>query len=360
MTEREQNRSEQATPFKLAEARKQGQVAKSLEFNSLLIVGALLMVLLVAGGGIARRLAAVCSWLLSNAAVLRLESGGDTVWLGRLLAEVCGIVAPLAVVSIIVSILANLLQTGPIFTFAPLKPKFERLNPVSGFKRVFSRKMLFEACKTLVKLGLFATVLWKFLAGVWPGPQSADAEAGQQTAWLAATVAALLLRLGLVLLLAGCVDFAYVRWQFHRQMMMSRRELKEEIKRREGDPLIRAKIRELQRENLKQARSLGRVPEADVLITNPQHLAIALRYVRGEMRAPEIIAKGAESWAEQMKDLARRHRIPIFERRQLARHLFKRAQIGHAIPTDSFVDVARIYLEVEAAKARAARYEVAR
>jgi flagellar biosynthetic protein FlhB len=189
---------------------------------------------------------------------------------------------------------------------------------------------------------------------------AADPDPWAQATWIAAATASLLFRLGLVLLFAGIVDFAYVRWQFRKQMMMSHREIREEVKRREGDPLIRAKIRELQRENLKQARSLGRVPEADVLITNPEHLAIALKYVRGEMSAPHVIAKGAESWAMEMRTLANRHGIPIFERKTLARHLFKRTQIDQAVPADAFLDVARIYAEVEAQRRRAARYEVAR
>jgi flagellar biosynthetic protein FlhB len=161
-------------------------------------------------------------------------------------------------------------------------------------------------------------------------------------------------------LLIGLLDLIYTRWQFGKQMMMSRREMKEESKRREGDPHVRAKLRELQRENLKQARSLSRVPEADVLITNPEHFAIALKYVRGAMTAPQVIAKGADQWAVDMKAIARAHGVPLYERRKLARSLFRQARLDQPIPSDSFVDVARIYADVDAARRRAARYEVAR
>jgi flagellar biosynthetic protein FlhB len=259
------------------------------------------------------------------------------------------------------AVLATLLQTGPVFTFAPLKPKFERINPVAGLKRVFNKRVLFEGFKTCLKLGLFAAILYGFFAGVWPLlPAAASADTSVQVGFLAATGGALLFRLGLALLIIGVLDLAYVRWQFAKQMMMSRRELKEEIKRREGDPLVRQKLRELQRENLKQARSLGRVPEADVLITNPEHLAIALRYVSGEMSAPHVIAKGADAWAVEMKAIARRHDIPAFERRSLARQLFRSTQLDRPIPFEAFVDVARVYAEAASERARTARHVVRR
>ena len=360
MAEQEQNRSEPATPFKLAEAQKNGQVAKSLDFNSFVVVGAALLVLLTSAGELAAKLCRLCAQLFQSAGRLRLESVADAAWLGDLIAAGLTIIAPFAVAGAVFAILGNLLQTGPVFSLVPLRPKFERLNPVTGLKRVFTRKMLFELVKTVLKLGLFGSILYIFGKGLLPAlPAVAVEDPRTQAAWLAASVGALLFRLGFALLVAGLVDLAFVRWQFGKQMMMSRRELKEEMKRREGDPQIRAKIRELQRENLKQARSLGRVPEADVLITNPDHFAIALRYVRGEMNAPCVIAKGTDAWAVDMKALARRHGIPVFERRSLARLLFRRAQIDQAIPTEAYVEVARIYADVEAGKRRAMRYEVA-
>jgi flagellar biosynthetic protein FlhB len=134
--------------------------------------------------------------------------------------------------------------------------------------------------------------------------------------------------------------------------------MKEEVKRREGDPLIRQKIRELQRENAKQARSMSRLPEADVLITNPTHFAVALRYARNEMDAPVVIAKGADNWAAEMRKLARTHSVPILERRRLARELFAKGRIDQPIPFESFVEVARVYAELARMRAQAGRYEV--
>ncbi len=361
MAEQEQNRTENATPFKLAEARKQGQVAKSLDFNSFVVVCGVLLVLVISGGTIAVRFADLSAWLMRTAGELRFEGPGEAGWLGGVLMAVASIIAPLILFAAVFAALANLIQTGPVFSFVPLKPKFERINPVAGFKRIFSKRMLFEVFKTLVKLGLFSALLYGFFVAAWPGITGAAFEGVQgQVSAFARNTGALLLRLGLALLVVALLDLAYTRWQFGKQMMMSRRELKEEVKRREGDPLIRAKIRELQRENLKQARSLGRVPEADVLITNPEHFAVALRYARGEMAAPHVIAKGADAWALEMRAIARQHGVPVYERRKLARHLFRRGQLDQPIPPDAFLDVARTYADLEAQRRRAGRYEVGR
>ncbi len=361
MAEQEQHRPEPATPYKLAEARKQGQVAKSMDFNACVTVCALLAVVVARGGSISAQLADLSVALFQASGSARLEQPGDVAWLGQLLLASLDVIAPFVLIAVLAGILANLVQIGPVFSLTPLQPKFERIHPVEGFKRVFSKRMLFEAFKTGLKLVLFGTILYGFVLGMWPGlPAIATADSGTRLSWLAAEGQSLLFRLGLALLLIGLLDLIYTRWQFGKQMMMSRREMKEESKRREGDPHVRAKLRELQRENLKQARSLSRVPEADVLITNPEHFAIALKYVRGAMTAPQVIAKGADRWAVDMKAIARAHGVPLYERRALARSLFRHALLDQPIPSDSFVDVARIYADVDAARRRAARYEVAR
>lgn len=360
MAEQEQNRSEPATPFKLEDAKKQGQVAKSLDVNSFAIICALLLALIAIGASTVTKLAELESTLFAVAGSIELSSIGTAIaWFGQLMMAFLGIILPFAAIGVVFAILANLLQTGPIFTFVPLKPKFERINPVAGFKRVFNKKMLFEGVKTFLKLCLFGTIACSFLIGALPSlPAVAVGEVGVQTNWLASHATGLLFRLGLAMLVIALLDVAWVRWSFRKQMMMSRRELKEETKRREGDPLIRAKLRELQRENLKRAKSMGRVPDSDVLITNPQHLAIALKYVRGEMSAPHIVAKGMDAWAADMRAIAHKNRIPVIQRRSLARELYRRGQLDRPIPSHTFVDVARVYVEAEAERRARERAEV--
>jgi flagellar biosynthesis protein FlhB len=347
MHEQEQNRTEQASPFKLEEAKKRGQVAKSLDFNTLLVVCGLLAALAIWSGGSWAALCRLCAQLFGLAAQLQIDSHTFPMIAAAITREGLALVLPFASVGMGFAAVANLVQTGPIFSAEPIKPKFERLNPVAGFKRVYNKRLFFEALKSVVKLVFFGLIAYTFFMTLWPSmPALATRDAAEQLQWLGSTGLALLFRLGLALIVVGLLDLVFTRWQYSRQMMMSRREMKEEVKRREGDPQLRARIRQLQRENLKQARSVSRVRDADVLITNPEHFAVALRYERGSMDAPLVIAKGTDWWAIRMRALAGRHSVPVFERRRLARLLFKRVHIDQQIPAECFVDVARVYAEL--------------
>lgn len=361
MQEQEQNRTEPATEFKLKEARKRGQIAKSTDFNILVIVCGLLAAIAIWGQAQWTRLCDLCARLFAGAATLHVDREGAAQLAGSIAQEALATILPFVAVGFAFAIVANVVQTGAILSGEPIKPKFERLNPVAGLKRLFNKRVLFEALKSVLKLGFFAAIAYGFFVSLWPGlPAISAGGLDAQVEWLGSSAVGLLFRLGLALAVVGLLDLLYVRWSYSREMMMSRRELKEEVKRREGDPQIRARIRELQRENLKQARSMSRVPEADVLITNPQHLAVALRYDRLSMSAPIVLAKGAEGWAAEMRSIAARRGIPRFENRQLARLLFRRAQLDQPIPPESFLDVARVYAELGKRERAVASYEVAR
>jgi len=244
---------------------------------------------------------------------------------------------------VLAALVANLVQTGPVFSAFPLKRDCNRINPATGFKRVFSLKTLVEAGKTLVKLAAFAGVAWLALAAELPRLlTSVEVQPRAYFGLLMGEITGLMFKLLLVLLLLALADLAYSRWDYGRTMRMSRREMKEEVKRREGDPHVRARIRELQREAAKRAKSVKRLPEADVLITNPTHFAVALRYRREEHPAPQLIAKGAGELAARMKRLARRHGVPVVEDRPLARHLFLRGALDAPIGAAEYPRVARI------------------
>jgi flagellar biosynthesis protein FlhB len=357
MQEQEQDRTEQATPFKLEESKKHGDVARSADFNSFALVAGLLVLLLGAGAG---------AWgsLCRTSQMLLAEAGSDDplALLGQFGREWLSVVLPFGVAGAVVAVAANLIQTGVVFSFKPLVPRFERINPVSGFRRLFSRRLLIETLKSVLKVILLGGVTYAFFVSLRPALlANIGALPGRQLEFLSDRGEALLLRLGFALLVVGLIDWGLVKAQFRRRMMMSRRELKEESRRREGDTHIKARIRELQRENLKQSRSLGRIPDSDVLITNPDHVAVALQYVRGEMAAPCVIAKGSGMWVDRMRTLARRHAVPIVERRPLARQLFKHGAIDRPIPVEAYVEVARLYAEIRADRGqRTGRYEVSR
>ena len=355
MAEQDQEKSEQATPFKLEEARRKGQVFKSLDVNSLFMIAGGLGLLAIGGTRFLTDTLLLQRRILEQAPTLSFEIAEFMMWCGSMLSALAFILAPFFLTVLVVSVLSNLVQTGPIFTFFPLKPDPKRINPVQGFKRVFSKRMLFEAAKTLIKLSLIATVAYFVIIGMLPGllamPQI-DPKGYPPV--LIDAILSLTFKLALVLLLVAILDFAYTRWDFGKKMRMSRRELKEEVKRREGDPHVRAKIKELQREAAKRSKSLGRVPDADVLITNPTHFAVALQYDRESMRAPRLIAKGSGDIVEKMKAVARRSGVPVIERPPLARQLFREVDIDQPISEGVYEPVARVYAEIYASRSPSA------
>jgi flagellar biosynthetic protein FlhB len=221
---------------------------------------------------------------------------------------------------VLAAIVGNMMQTGAILSMEPAKPDFDRLNPVNGFKKVFSMRALFDGARAIVKLALLSLVVWHALERLVPEffLLAALPPAGMAR-MIVDAAASTGLKVGLILGLIAMADYAFVRREFHKKMRMSRRELKDENKNREGDPRIRARLRELRREALRRSMAVSRTKEADVLLTNPTHLAVALRYVHGEMQAPQLIAKGAGSLAAKMREIAARHRIPVVQNPPLAR-----------------------------------------
>lgn len=359
MAEQEKNRTEQATPFKLEEAKRRGQVAKSLEFNSFFVIGGLLGILYMWGTGFVQNGLRHARHTFEQAGDMLFDIPHLMAYFRTIVMDTGSLVAPFIAMAVIVAVGANMVQTGPIFTAFPLKPDIQRINPVAGFKRIFSLKMVFEAIKSIIKLALFGMTAYIIISALLPtliGLMHTDPKG--YAPLLMDYSASLLFKLAMMLLIVAALDIAYTRWDHSKKMMMSRREVKEEVKRREGDPLLRAKLRELQKEAVKRAKSASRVPEADVLITNPTHYAIALRYERGRMHAPVILGKGSGELALHMRRLAERHGVPVFERRALARRLFTEGDIDAPVPGDLYEQVARVYADLYAHHPAAVRVEV--
>lgn len=343
MAEQEQNRSETATPFKLKEAKKRGQVAKSLEVNSLLVVMGFLAAIYIWGSHMIQQQLNIERMIFSQAHLIDFDNSHLLAWFETVFLAVVHAFSPLVMTLIVVMVASNLLQTGPIFTFFPLKPDFQRINPVAGFKRVFSLRMLFEGLKSIIKLLLFGAVLYAAISSLIPKLLGLmDADPHGYPLHLMDVVSRLIFKLGMAILAVAILDLIYTRWDFANKMKMSRRELKEEVRRREGDPEIRARIRALRKEAAKRGKALQRVPEADVLITNPTHLAVALLYKRGEMSAPQVIAKGSGELAQNMKRVARKHHVPVVENKDLARRLFRQVEIEAAVPESLYPPIAQL------------------
>lgn len=341
--QQEQDRTEPASPHKLREAHKRGQVAKSLEINSFLLLGVVLMVTYFMGEDFIAEQLHLSKVLLSEAVHLDLDEKTVLGLFKYTFTFLLSALSPLVAAIMLVGILANMLQTGPVFSFHPLKPDLNRLNPVNGFKRIFSKKLLFESVKTIVKMSLFGVILYFAIVSLLPklfalidtSPQAYPIllmEHGRSLAY----------KLLLAIVLIALLDLVYSRWDFGQQMRMSRRELKEEVKRREGDPQIRARRRQLQKEAVNRAGAMKRVPDADVLITNPTHLSVAIQYDRDTSRAPIVVAKGAGELAAKMREIARQHSVPKVENKTLARALFLNVNLDEAVPESLYPTVAKI------------------
>jgi flagellar biosynthetic protein FlhB len=268
-----------------------------------------------------------------------------------MLRETLILAAPFFGTLLVASLLGTVLQSGCVLSVEPLKMDWNRINPVAGFKRVFSMRTLFYGARSVLKLVLLGGVLYLALRSLAPQFIALSSLPARDTLrTLLGDFASLGLKLALALAVIALLDLLYTRREFARQMRMSRRELKDEIKHREGDPRIRARLRELRRELLKRAMGLQRTKTADVLVTNPTHVAVALKYVHGEMESPQLVAKGAGFVAAAMRRIASRHGVPIVQNPALARSLFRELQVDGHVPPAFYAQVARIIVWVFAAR----------
>lgn len=339
-----QERTEQPTPFKLKDAKDKGQVSKSTEVNSLFALGSVLFLSYLVGDQIVKNQLLLSQKLLGYNPNAIGTSSGILLLFEQIKDSLLQTYWPLIFLIVFISIISNLVQTGPIFSFHPLKPDPQRLNPIKGFKKIFSKRMIYEFIKTTVKLILFATIAYTSIAGMLTVLLNlTDIQPEAYPLKLVIISQGLGAKLLLVVLLSAIVDFAFTRWEFMQQMRMSHKDIKDEVKKREGDPLIKSKRRELQKEAVEKSKSISNVPDADVLITNPTHLAIALKFDQNTMNSPHVTAKGSGELAVKMKMTAKNHSVVIVENKPLARSMYNRVKIDSAIEEEWYQPVAKIY-----------------
>jgi len=251
---------------------------------------------------------------------------------------------PFAAVLAAACVISGIAQTGFIFSLAPLFPNFSKLNLFSGgkFKEVFSIKSTMKLLFSLIKLFIVFKVAYGSIVARLPEMMLlSDMEPIQISGFCAEVAFSLIIKVGGLLVILSLADYAFQKWRYEQGMMMTKQELSEEAKRFEGDPKIKARIRSVQMQ-LARKRMMQQLPEADVIITNPTHLAVAIKYDHSKMSAPEVIAKGARLLAEKIKKVAVEHHIPLVENRPLAQALFKSVEVGQAIPQHLYQAVAEI------------------
>lgn len=349
-----QEKTEPATPKKRQESRKKGQVAKSMELPAAFIMlgGFALLAMYghVMGDGVTRMFSATFyEYILWDVTVQNV-----TLIFAYLLKELLLVTLPIMALSVIMAFLASYIQIGFLFTNETLKMKLEKIDPIQGAKNIFSTRALAEFAKSMIKVVVIGIIVAYILI------------AEQNTLLTLASVpletmfqyvAGLTLRLGLIvgaaLVIISVFDYMYQRWQHEKSIRMSKQDIKDEYKKTEGDPLIKGKIREKQRQMAMQ-RMMQEVPRADVVITNPTHFAVAIQYDASRMDAPKVIAKGADYVALRMKRVAAEHGVTLMENKPLARALYAQVEIGETIPNELFQAVAEVLAYVYKLKGREA------
>jgi flagellar biosynthetic protein FlhB len=347
----EQNRSEEATPFKLRRAREKGQVARGMDLGFVAGLAALAGFAIVAGDRLVASLAQLMRQALAASGAGARDPQEAAALAGSLYWPAVRPLFLLGGTLVVIVLFLEILQLrGLFFSAHPLKPDFSRLNPAKGFKRIFSMRMLKEAVKNVVKLAAYSTVTVLLVWSLVATPGRAQDGAEGLAAAMGGGAMRLLLTFILVALFFAAIDQIIVRREFNKQMRMSRREVTRESKDREGDPRIKQKRKQLHAEFAKQGKSLGALPGSDLLVVNPQHFAVALAYDPARMAAPTVTAKARNNYALAMKREAFRLGIPIFEDRPLARSLYDRGETGREVGSGDYHAVAALYLKLHQAR----------
>jgi flagellar biosynthesis protein FlhB len=342
VAEASEDRTEAPTDKRRGEARSKGNVPKSTDISSVFVLLAGLLLLKFFGPWMMRHIVAYVQEMIAMISHPQADMAFTIGLIVKAITVTCYISWPVCIGVMVVGILANLLQVGILFTFEPLMPKLEKINPIPGFGRLFSLRSFVEMLKSVLKLSIIGFVAYITVAGEYGKFIGlADTSTGAILMFMIAVSFKVILRIALVLLVLAILDFIYQRYEHEKSLKMTKQEIKEEHKQAEGDPQIKARVRSLQRE-MARRRMMQEVPKATVVVTNPTHIAIAMRYEPGEMETPKVIAKGKRLVAEQIKKIALEAGVPIVEDKPLARAMYDKVNVGDEIPLEFFSAVAEI------------------
>jgi len=285
------------------------------------------------------RILSLCMAQIAQGA--ELAGVGHQLWL-EFLSAMAQAAGPLMLVVALLGAAATLAQTRLLVSAEPLKPKFERISPAKGFKRLFSLNSIIEALKGILKISILLYLIYSCLTDmIAVAERYMYADLAAACIHLLESIFSMLLKVGGAFLVIAAADFGYQWWEFERQMKMTKQEIKEEYKQTEGDPQIKSRIKQIQRQ-MAQSRMMQQVPGADVVVRNPTHFAVALRYHPGEDDAPVVLAKGQDHLAQRIVDTAEKHNISIVENVPLARALYAQAELNRQIPPELYEGVAEV------------------
>ncbi len=341
----------EASQQKLRKARKEGQVVKSKDFSTAISLIIMFLVIYGLGTTIWGLISGLFSDLYEQIPNAHLETIGYSYLLFSTLKGSCLIIVPLVCISAFVSMLGDLIQVGPLFTITPLMPKPDKLNPTKYFKNLMNPKTLFELVKNIAKVLILGFIGYVVYMEHFPsilGLALIDNEFATLNAF-GSLIVDFILKAGIAFLIIAILDYGVTKWKFLQDQKMSFKEVKDEYKNSEGDPHVKAALRQKRQQLLRQSMK-DAIPDADFVVTNPIHVACALKYDAQTMDSPVLLAKGAELFAKEIKDIARAHDVPIIENPPVARAIYRLVDVNKQIPPDLYKAVAEILIFVYKSK----------
>jgi flagellar biosynthesis protein FlhB len=338
-----QEKTEQPSGKKLSDARDRGQVAKSTELNSLVVFGGGLVLIFLSKGFIGEKLSFFTKEIFSSLDTFNINQTILQTYFLKWTLFLFIVMAPILLGLIVVSLVSNISQVGLKFSGKAFAPKMNRFNPVAGIKRIFfSSHSLIELLKSLAKLtvvGVFAFfIISKLIQDTF---ELVNLSVEETVSFMISAAFSMVWKIMLLFTIIAAVDFIFQKTKFKKEMMMTKQEVKEEVKQTEGDPLVKSRIRKNMMQSSRR-RMMKDIPVADVVITNPTHFAIAVKYEMNKDNAPKVLAKGMDELAQKIKKIAVENGVPLYEDRELAQTLFKVCEVGDVIPAKLFKAVAQI------------------
>ncbi len=334
-------KTEEPTQQRRDDFRKRGQVAQTKELSSVFVLFTSLLLIWLLGRFFLTELFELFQVAFGEG-IHSVHANQDWAAFGKFaMGKIFTLVSPVGGVLWLLSFASSVIQTGFLYNEEALQFKPERMDPIQGLKKVFSLRALMEGIKAIFKLGVILGIAYLVLKDkAFELPFLMNYSISEMFVYLGDLLLRLLGAVGSFMIVLSAVDYLFQRQELEKEMRMTKQEVKEEHKSREGDPLIKARIKKVQRE-VATRRMMEDVPKADVIVTNPTHIAVALQYTEA-LVAPKVIAKGAESVAEKIKAVAREHNIPVVENKPLARAIFKTLKIGQVIPRELYTAVAEV------------------
>lgn len=346
-----EEKTEEATPKRKEEARNKGQVAHSIELNSAFILLVAFFTLKVVGSFIYEELTGYMRLIFSNLSTTDFTINSIQVLFLNGSVVLLKTALPVMFAILVTALVVNFVQVGFVFSLEPLLPQLDRLNPISGFQRLFSKRSLVELFKSLFKIAVIGYFIYRFISKETVElPNLIETELIDSLQFVAALILDLAFQISAVMIILAALDYLYQGWEYRESIKMTKHEVKQEFKQSEGDPQIKAKIKERQRA-MAMRRMMQEVPKADVIVTNPTHFAIALKYEKS-MAAPMIVAKGQDFMAQRIKETAKEYRVAIVENKPLARALYSATEIGDSVPPELYKAVAEVLAYVYRLKKR--------